>query len=155
MPNLFIKIDTTQIINNNDKKAFPILIQNKSIDTIYIGYGSKIPIITEAKTKNGEWKPIENLKLGAHVLYTERDLGAGTKEDAQIDAGIHRSNRNHGRDSRIEPDMDTAPFIYKTDEDGVDHYMVSNVHFTNGYYGFTNRKTTFLETSKGLFTKII
>ncbi|KMT63916.1 hypothetical protein XM47_17220 [Catenovulum maritimum] len=102
-------------------------------------------------TGNVEWKPIENLKLGAHVLYTERDLGAGTKEDAQIDAGIHRSNRNHGRDSRIEPDMDTAPFIYKTDEDGVDHYMVSNVHFTNGYYGFTNRKTTFLETSKGLF----
>ncbi|PHR23171.1 MAG: hypothetical protein COA38_17295 [Fluviicola sp.] len=56
---LFIKVDTTQIINNNGRKAFPVLIQNKSIDTIYIGYGSQIPIITEAKTKNGEWKPIE------------------------------------------------------------------------------------------------
>ncbi len=100
---------------------------------------------------NIEWKPIEDLKLGAHILYTERDLGAGTKEDAQFDAGLHRNNSNHARDASIEPDMDTAPFIYKTDEDGVDHYMISNVHVNNGHYGFTNRHTTFLETSQGLF----
>lgn len=58
--NLSIKIDTNQIINNYNKKAFPVLIENKSIDTTYIGYGGQIPIITEAKTKDGIWKPIEN-----------------------------------------------------------------------------------------------
>lgn len=56
---LFIKVDTTQIINNDGRKAFPVLIQNITTDTIYIGYGDQIPIITEAKSKNGEWKPIE------------------------------------------------------------------------------------------------
>ena len=57
--NLLIKIDTTQIISNDGRKAFPVLIQNATKDTIYIGYGNQIPIITEAKSKNGEWKPIE------------------------------------------------------------------------------------------------
>jgi hypothetical protein len=57
--NLLIKFDTTQFINNIRRKSFPVIIQNKSNDTIYIGYGNQIPIITEGKTKNGEWKPIE------------------------------------------------------------------------------------------------
>jgi hypothetical protein len=57
--NLLIKIDTTQIISNDGRKAFPVLIQNATKDTIYIGYGNQIPIITEAKSKNGEWKPIK------------------------------------------------------------------------------------------------
>lgn len=56
---LWIKIDTTQIINNYGRKAFPVLIQNESLDTIRIGYGNQIPLITEAKSQNGEWKPIE------------------------------------------------------------------------------------------------
>jgi len=55
---LIIKVDTTQIINNWGRKAYPILIQNQSIDTIYIGYGAEIPITTEAKNRNGVWKPI-------------------------------------------------------------------------------------------------
>ena len=57
--NLIIKVDTTQIINSNGRNAFPVLIKNITTDTIYIGYGNQIPIITEAKSKNGEWKPIE------------------------------------------------------------------------------------------------
>lgn len=57
--NLFIKIDTTQLINSNGRKAFPVLIRNTTTDTIYIGYGNQIPIITEAKSKNGKWTPIE------------------------------------------------------------------------------------------------
>jgi hypothetical protein len=61
--NLLIKFDTNQIINNNGRKAFPVIIQNKSVDTIYIEHRNQIPIITEAKTKDGEWKPIEELYI--------------------------------------------------------------------------------------------
>ena len=70
---LLIKFDTTQFINNNRRKSFPVIIQNKSNDTIYIGYGDQIPIITEGKTKNGEWKPIEKRYIygcgvGLHLI---------------------------------------------------------------------------------------
>jgi len=37
----------------------PILIQNISSDTAYVGYGNKISIITEALNKKGLWSPIE------------------------------------------------------------------------------------------------
>ncbi|MCF2946958.1 TonB-dependent receptor [Paraglaciecola aquimarina] len=103
-------------------------------------------------TGNIEWKPSDELKLGAHVLYTERDLGDGTKEDVVVGTGLHHSNNdNHQFSSQVEPDMDTAPFIYKHDDNGNPIYFVSNVHYTDGNYQYTNRKTTFLESSKGLF----
>jgi len=56
-----IRIDTMQVItNNNFRKSYPIILRNKSSDTIRIGYGNRIPIITEALTKKGEWKEIQN-----------------------------------------------------------------------------------------------
>lgn len=101
-------------------------------------------------TGNIEWQPVDNLKIGTHILYTERDLGEGTKEDTAFTAGLHptRGDRHH-RSAVFEPDMHTAPFIYKTDEDGNPVYMVSNTSFENGGWQVTNRKTTFLESSKG------
>lgn len=56
---LNILVDTTQIITNKNRAAYPVMIENLHSDTIYIGYGSYIPIITEALNKKGEWKPIE------------------------------------------------------------------------------------------------
>ena len=101
-------------------------------------------------TGNIEWRPIEDLKIGSHILYTERDLGEGTKEDTSFSAGLHptRGDRHHYH-AGFEPDMDTAPFVYKNDEDGNPIYLVSNTDFTNGAWQVTNRKTTFFETSKG------
>ncbi|MDP2060163.1 MAG: hypothetical protein Q8J97_10505 [Flavobacteriaceae bacterium] len=65
---LSISVDTTQRIKNDDIhvnwdnpyfKAYPVLIENKDHDTITIGYGHYIPLITEAKDSIGNWKPIE------------------------------------------------------------------------------------------------
>lgn len=56
---LNIMVDTSQFISNRGRKAYPVLIKNLHTDTIYIGYGSYIPIITQALNKKGEWKPIE------------------------------------------------------------------------------------------------
>ncbi|WP_111977577.1 TonB-dependent receptor [Algibacillus agarilyticus] len=107
-------------------------------------------------TGNIEWKPSENLKLGSHVLYTERDLGDGTKEDTAFFAGLHHntpakaSSKRHYYSANVEPDMATAPFIYKHDAAGNPEYIASKVNFTDGGLQFTNRKTTFLETAKGI-----
>lgn len=56
---LNIQIDTSQFVGNAGRKSYPVLIENKYHDTIYIGYGNYIPIITEAMDSNGLWKPIE------------------------------------------------------------------------------------------------
>ena len=57
---LNILVDTTQFITNEMRKAYPVIIENLHSDAIYIGYGSYIPLITEALNKKGEWKPIED-----------------------------------------------------------------------------------------------
>jgi hypothetical protein len=69
---LEIFIDTTRIIGipmglyeysktekRNDKIANPIFIKNISNDTLIIGYAEYLPIIIEAKNRNGEWRPIQ------------------------------------------------------------------------------------------------
>jgi hypothetical protein len=69
---LEIFIDTTRIIGipmglyeyskiekRNDKIANPIFIKNISKDTLTIGYAEYLPIIIEAKNRNGEWQPIQ------------------------------------------------------------------------------------------------
>ena len=54
-----IKVDKSQTINTLGLKSNPVLIYNKSIDTLFIGTDGGIYFITEGKTKTGEWKPIE------------------------------------------------------------------------------------------------
>jgi len=56
---LDIRIDTSQIITNKGRAAYPVIIKNLHSDTNYVGYGQHIPIITEALNENGEWMPIE------------------------------------------------------------------------------------------------
>lgn len=49
------RIDTTQRINKGRELAFPVLIQNTSIDTIEIGKDDELYITLEAQTKSGKW----------------------------------------------------------------------------------------------------
>lgn len=69
---LEIFVDTSRIIGipmrlyqyskvekRNNKIANPIFIKNKSKDTLNIGYAEYLPIIIEAKNRNGEWRPIQ------------------------------------------------------------------------------------------------
>ncbi|MBR9908837.1 MAG: TonB-dependent receptor [Gammaproteobacteria bacterium] len=103
-------------------------------------------------TGNIEWAPTEELKLGAHILYTKRDLSSGTKQDAQFSAGYNQARPTASdRFYFIEPDMDSVPFLYDTTASGNPVYGVSKVSITDGAYQFTNRETTFLEESKGIF----
>ncbi|MGH1338959.1 MAG: hypothetical protein ACRBFS_22780 [Aureispira sp.] len=66
--NLLITVDTTQRVKNDDTHvnikepffdAYPVLIENKDLDTITIAYGNFVPLITEAKDSTGNWRPIE------------------------------------------------------------------------------------------------
>lgn len=50
-------------------KAFPVLIYNTRSDTINIGYGDHLPLITEALDPEGNWRAIED-----HFMY---DCGVG------------------------------------------------------------------------------
>ncbi|WP_342807848.1 TonB-dependent receptor [Alteromonas sp. M12] len=100
---------------------------------------------------NIEWKPVDYLKLGAHLLYTKRNLDSGTKQDGGYFSGMNARNANNNdMFHKIEPDMDTAPFLYDVNSAGNDVYGVSKVHITDGSWQITNRETTFLEESKGL-----
>lgn|GEM_PF-787398 len=63
-----ITVDTSQRIKNDEIKvdwdyryfeAFPVLLENLDEDTIAIGYGHFLPLITEAMDSLGNWKPIE------------------------------------------------------------------------------------------------
>lgn len=103
-------------------------------------------------TGNIEWRPMNELTLGANLLYTKRNLDSGTKQDAQFSAGYNANKpQNSDRFYMIEPDMETAPFLYDYAEDGSPIYAVSKTAITDGAYTFTNRETTFLEEAKGIF----
>ena len=56
---LDIQVDTNQIISNNGRRAYPVIIQNLHTDTVYVGYDDRIYILTEALDENGIWKPIQ------------------------------------------------------------------------------------------------
>ncbi len=108
-------------------------------------------------TANIEFQVNDELKIGSHLLMTKRDLDEGTKEDTLFSAGFNtrRTARNQFN-AQIIPDITSAPFLYDTEvnqETGevVNIYGVSSAEIRNGAYNVTNRKTTFLEESKGLF----
>lgn len=42
---------------------FPVLLRNKSKDTLKVGYGSEINMFLEAKDKKGKWKIIQESKI--------------------------------------------------------------------------------------------
>lgn len=108
-------------------------------------------------TGNIEYRVNDELKIGAHVLMTRRDLDSGTKEDTLFGSGfnLNRSNRSL-YSAQLIPDIDSAPFLYDVGVNEVTGeefpvYGVSRVETRNGNYRPNNRKTTFLEESEGLF----
>ena len=72
---ILLLIDTTKIISENSMiweeygnmlsskvlilKAFPVFVVNITKDTLDIGYGDHLPIVTEALDNKGTWRPIE------------------------------------------------------------------------------------------------
>lgn len=48
-----------QISSKKMNNFYPAMLRNRTKDTIPIGYGSIIPLILEAKNKNGKWEPIQ------------------------------------------------------------------------------------------------
>ena len=103
---------------------------------------------------NIEYRVSENFKLGAHLLFSERDLADGTKEASTISPGFNTRRRDRDNfDARVTLDMDTAPFAYDrtADEEGAPLvYAVSNYDFTDGSLQTENRKTTFKEKTEGI-----
>jgi hypothetical protein len=54
-----IQFDTAVKISS----LFPVMVTNRETDTIFIGYGSHVPLIMEAMDSLGTWQPIqENFK---------------------------------------------------------------------------------------------
>ncbi|WP_016956593.1 TonB-dependent receptor [Catenovulum agarivorans] len=104
---------------------------------------------------NIELKATDNLKVGAHILASQRKLDNGTKETTNYELGIHRTNAATSDfiDSQVTLDLDTAPFAYTcVTEDcaGGQAFAVSNIDFKNGKYQIENRKTTFVEKTSGV-----
>ncbi|RDV28204.1 TonB-dependent receptor [Alteromonas aestuariivivens] len=103
---------------------------------------------------NIEYRLTDDFKIGAHLLYSERDLDDGTKETTSFETGFNRSNSARDNyDALVTLDMDTAPFAYDRLADEADAgqiYGVSNINFTDGTFQNENRKTTFNEKSQGI-----
>ncbi|EWH10498.1 rhodanese-like protein [Catenovulum agarivorans DS-2] len=104
---------------------------------------------------NIELKATDNLKVGAHILASQRKLDNGTKETTNYELGLHKSNpaTSDWIDSQVTLDLDTAPFAYTcVTEDcaGGQAFVVSNIDFSNGRYQIENRKTTFVEKTAGV-----
>ncbi|WP_395344431.1 TonB-dependent receptor [Ningiella sp. W23] len=105
-------------------------------------------------TGNIEYRATDDLKLGAHVLFSQRDLDDGTKETTSFSPGFNRNRRDRDNfDGRVTLDLDSAPFAYDllSDEPGAGQvFGVSSYDFVNGTLQNENRKTTFEEKSQGI-----
>ncbi|MBU3020420.1 TonB-dependent receptor [Aestuariibacter sp. A3R04] len=103
---------------------------------------------------NIEYRVADHFKLGAHLLFSERDLADGTKEASTFSPGFNTNRRDRDHfDGRVTLDMDTAPFAYDRTADEQNAplvYAVSAYDFTNGALQTENRKTTFREKTQGI-----
>tara|TARA_Y100000296_G_scaffold68058_1_gene81079 strand:+ start:884 stop:4126 length:3243 start_codon:yes stop_codon:yes gene_type:complete len=103
---------------------------------------------------NIEYRVNENFKVGAHLLFSERDLADGTKEATTMSPGFNTRRRDRDNfDARVTLDMDAAPFAYDrvADEEGAPLvYAVNSYDYTNGTLQTENRKTTFREKTEGI-----
>jgi TonB-dependent receptor len=105
-------------------------------------------------TGNIEYRVTDDFKLGAHILFSERNLDDGTKETTSFGPGFNRNRRDRDSfDARVTLDMDTAPFAYDRiagEADAGQIYAASNLTFTDGILQNENRKTTFQENAQGI-----
>ncbi|MCZ8531170.1 TonB-dependent receptor [Alteromonas sp. PRIM-21] len=105
-------------------------------------------------TGNIEYKITDDFKVGAHVLFSERNLDNGTKEATTFSPGFNTTRRDRDNfDGRITLDLNSAPFVYDRVSDDPDSplvYAAPRYSFVNGNLQTENRKTTFREKSEGL-----
>jgi TonB-dependent receptor len=103
---------------------------------------------------NIEYRITDDLKVGAHLLFSERDLDDGTKEETSFGPGWNaRRDDRDALDTSITIDLDTAPVLYDTsvvNGEVVPVFAATRFDFENGTLQNTNRKTTFREKSEGL-----
>ncbi|MDU0352594.1 hypothetical protein RS130_00515 [Paraglaciecola aquimarina] len=103
---------------------------------------------------NIEYRASDDLKLGAHILVSERSLDDGTKETTNYEAGLHRTNsRNDFYQGEVTLDMNVSPFAYTAlteDGNGGQAYIAPAISFNNGKLQNENRKTTFHEKTQGV-----
>ena len=103
---------------------------------------------------NIEYRATDDLKLGAHILVSERNLDDGTKEVTSFETGLNLTNAgNDYYRSQVTLDMDEAPFAYTAlteDGTGGQAYIAPALSFQNGRLQNENRKTTFHEKSEGV-----
>lgn len=77
------EIDSAQI-RNYLSKFFALEVENFTDKDFSISNDLGLPIIQEAKNKNGEWKPIEYILLNGSLLY--HAIGLQTKSRIEIAA---------------------------------------------------------------------
>lgn len=86
-----------------------------------------------------EWKPSDNLTLGANLLYSQRDMGDNGYE--QIDYRAHRLG------SFVSP-IGAPRYIGQTTDDGEPIWAVSGVSSTDSFIAFDNREWDIVEESQ-------
>ncbi|WP_371193761.1 TonB-dependent receptor [Glaciecola sp. SC05] len=105
-------------------------------------------------TGNIEYRVTDDFKLGAHILFSERNLDDGTKEATTFSPGFNTNRRDRDNfDGRVTLDLDSAPFAYDRISDAPDAgqiFGVSSYDYVNGSLQTENRKTTFKESTGGV-----
>lgn len=102
-----VRIDTSQLITNKGRNAYPVCIENITTDTVIVGYGTHIPITTKVKDRSGKWVIVpdyfsydcgEGLQ---HIILPPREIiittllkkDTGTKTEFMIKFGKSYSKR--------------------------------------------------------------
>jgi TonB-dependent receptor len=102
-------------------------------------------------TGNIEYRVNDNLKVGAHLLFSERDLSDGTKEATTFAPGFNRNRVDRDFFSTsVELDLETEAFAFDQDANGNTIFSAPSFSFVNGSRQNENRRTTFRELSQGV-----
>ncbi|KMT64483.1 TonB-dependent receptor [Catenovulum maritimum] len=88
-----------------------------------------------------EYKPTENLKLGANVIFTERDMGDNRYEQIEL-----RTRYNEVSITPLTAPQDTG----KVDGSGNPVYSVPDIGFENVRYAYDNRGFAIYEQSQAI-----
>lgn len=56
---LWLRIDTSQVLPLYSHQAYPIFVRNQSADTLQVGYGESSYLILQTQIKSGEWRDLE------------------------------------------------------------------------------------------------
>lgn len=100
-------------------------------------------------TGNIEWKPIEELKLGANILYSKRKMDDNKFEQIQAVADISTDISQQKSGVFVTPTSE--PFFAGLGDNGENVYAVTNVDMEGVTYLPGNRIFNMGEETKGIF----